>query len=173
MSASGQFTTMAASDPKRTFAPPVDPEPWFEPWSGRSPLDQAPGPKKRLPTDGFDCPTLTWLTSRLLVADADFSVTVLVLVSIVLVGCVGGQQVSPGVPQDGRSVRPERRIGVKGSAAMGVVAAKRAPLRHEIGHEHVREVIRRLTRLRSHGRAEGVHAEGIPVRTELREGGVA
>src|SRR6267143_2036894 len=51
---------------------------------GEVTLDQPPGPKKRLPTDGFDGPTLTWLTSRFLVADADIPVTVVVLVAAII-----------------------------------------------------------------------------------------
>src|SRR6267143_3554506 len=51
---------------------------------GEVTLDQPPGPKKRLPTDGFDGPTLTWLTSRFLVADADIPVTVVVLVAVII-----------------------------------------------------------------------------------------
>src|SRR5229473_1415906 len=87
--------------------------------------------------------------------------------SSVLLSWSRGQQVAPGIAEDGRAVRGERRVEV--GAGSAVRSTARAPQRVIIRNEHVREVVRGRGVLRSDGRTEGSHAHGVPARADRPE----
>src|SRR5712664_2197481 len=82
------------------------------------------------------------------------------------------EHVAPGVAQERRAFRAQRGKVVSDRGAVGA-GAKRAPLRHNAGDQHVREAVWRLARLRSDGCAEGAHTDQTPAPTDRPEPRVA